>query len=57
MANEMGQHKMLATGKLKLAEGGAVPFLKSGKKDTPLEMAKRSNGVPGFKNGGKVKGK
>lgn len=57
MANEMGQHKMLATGKLKFAEGGAVPFLKSGKKDTPLEMAKRSNGVPGFKNGGKVKGK
>lgn len=54
----IGQHKAMAMGeKLKMAKGGAVPFLKSGKKDSPLETAKRNNGIPGFKKGGKVKDK
>ena len=42
---------------LKLKAGGSVPFLKSGKKDSPLETAKRNNGIPGYKAGGKVKSK
>jgi hypothetical protein len=37
---------------VKKALGGRVPFLKSGKKDSPLELAKRTNGIPGFKKGG-----
>jgi hypothetical protein len=48
-----GSKKEEAHDKKEMAFGGRVPFLKSGKKDTPLEMAKRSNGVPGFKKGGK----
>ena len=41
---------------VKKAFGGSIPFLKSGKKDSPLEIAKRSNGIPGFKKGGSSKG-
>lgn len=52
------QHKQMAMGiKPAFKSGGAVPFLKSGKPDSPLELAKRSNGVPGFKKGGSTKGK
>jgi hypothetical protein len=50
----LNQHKAIAMGvKPAFKGGGAVPFLKSGKKDTPLEAAKRANGIPGFKKGGK----
>jgi hypothetical protein len=37
----------------KFKAGGSVMYLKSGKKDSPLETAKRNNGIPGFKKGGK----
>ena len=48
------QRKAMAMGlKPAFKTGGTVPFLKSGKKDSPLEMAKRGNGIPGFKKGGK----
>lgn len=59
MANEMGQHKMMAAGKgtMKLAKGGGVPFLKSGKPMSPVTKAKAANGIPGFKSGGKTKDK
>jgi hypothetical protein len=63
MANDqMGQHKMMAMGKgirgavsstAKFARGGGV--LKSGVPTTPLTDAKRSNGIPGMKKGGKSK--
>jgi hypothetical protein len=43
--------------KKEMAFGGRVPFLKSGKQDSPLEVAKRNNGIPGFKKGGSSKGK
>lgn len=43
--------------KKEMAFGGRVPFLKSGKQDSPLETAKRNNGIPGFKKGGSTKGK
>jgi hypothetical protein len=38
------------------AKGGVVvgtPLRKTGLADTPLEKAKRQNGVPGMKKGGK----
>ncbi len=55
-SNAIPQHKQMAMGlKPAFKAGGAVPFLKSGKKDSPLETAKRANGIPGFKKGGKVK--
>lgn len=55
-SNAIPQHKQMAMGqKPAFKAGGPVPFLKSGKKDSPLETAKRSNGIPGFKKGGKVK--
>ena len=55
----IGQHKRMAMGKTNVGfkSGGLVPssqFLKSGKKDSPLETAKRANGIPGFKKGGKT---
>ncbi len=54
----IGQHKRMAMGKtVGFKSGGLVPstsFLKSGKKDSPLETAKRNNGIPGFKAGGKA---
>ena len=47
------QHKLLAMGKpIKMARGG---LLKTGIKDSPLENAKRNNGIVGLKKGGKVK--
>lgn len=65
MANDqMGQHKMMAMGKgirgnvtstSKFARGGNVGVLKSGIPTTPLTDAKRSNGIPGMKKGGKSK--
>ena len=53
----IGQHKRLAMGKSNVGfkSGGSTGFLKSGKKDSPLELAKRANGIPGFKSGGKAK--
>lgn len=39
----------------KMKTGGSLPYLKSGKKDSPLETAKRKNGIPGYKKGGKCK--
>ena len=52
------QRKLLAMGKPAYKSGGAVmPYLKSGKKDSPIETAKRNNGIPGFKTGGNVKAK
>ena len=58
MVQAINQHKALAMGlKPAFKSGGGVPFLKSGKKDSPLEVAKRANGIPGFKKGGSSKGK
>lgn len=54
--NQTGQHKRLAMGeKVGYAKGG--PVLPTGKKESPITVAKRNNGVPGFKSGGKVKDK
>ncbi len=52
----ISQHKRAAMGdsRVGFARGGRV--LKSGVPDTPLEKAKRANGVPGMKTGGKAKG-
>lgn len=50
------QHHRNATGALDLKTGGSVrtpALLKSGTPDTPLENAKRANGIPGMKKGGK----
>lgn len=54
----MSPRKQMAMGtKPAMKMGGAVSgFLKSGKKDSPLETAKRNNGIPGFKAGGAMKG-
>lgn len=65
MAN-VGQHKRMAMGQnvTGYARGGSVMskmdisgtsgrLLKSGKPDSPIEKAKRANGVPGMKSGGK----
>ena len=53
---QMSQHKRMATGeKVGFAGGGMVPPsrpLKTGMRDTPLENAKRANGIPGMKKGG-----
>lgn len=38
----------------KFKSGGSVVYLKSGKPDSPLETAKRNNGIPGFKKGGRA---
>lgn len=48
------QHKRLAMGeRAGFKKGGSVPARKTGIPDTPLEGAKRANGVPGMKHGGK----
>lgn len=53
------QHKRMAMGQditPKFARGGLVDKarqLKTGFGDGPVEMAKRRNGVPGYKKGGK----
>lgn len=46
--------------KTEFARGGSIVaantrLLKSGTPDSPLENAKRNNGIPGFKDGGKAK--
>lgn len=54
MAKAIPQRKRLAMdeGIQKFKTGGSVMYLKSGRKDSPLETAKRRNGIPGFKAGG-----
>lgn len=64
---QISQHKRMAMGQdadhssrsAKFAKGGSVgvPNLKTGIPDTPITDAKRANGVPGFRGGGKAKGK
>jgi len=52
--SQLGQHKRLAMGEsVGFAKGGPV-LPPSGKKESPLTVAKRNNGIPGFKAGGKV---
>ena len=66
----ISQHKLLAMGKglkspgdagvskrkTEFARGGSTGrLLKTGTPDSPLENAKRNNGIPGFKAGGKAK--
>lgn len=52
------QHKRLAMGdKVGFKKGGSMgmggaKLLKTGIPDSPIEMARRSNGIPGMKNGG-----
>lgn len=56
------QHKRMAMGqRVNYRAGGGVSIsnisstaLKSGKPDSPLEKAKRQNGVPGMRKGGKA---
>lgn len=61
----MGQHKAMAWGGDYAAGGvvragsssrikGVMPGIK-GQPMNPLEKAKRNNGIPGYKDGGKVK--
>lgn len=55
----MPQHKAMAAGEKvnDYARGGLVDnrrVLKSGKPDSPVELAKRRNMVPGYKKGGKA---
>lgn len=57
----IGQHKSMAMGKSlakapapgRFAAGGQVAPLKTGLPTNPITDAKRANGVPGFKRGGK----
>lgn len=56
--SQISQHKRLAMGeKVGFAKGGAVPartgLLKTGTPTSPLTDAKRANGIPGMKKGGK----
>jgi hypothetical protein len=60
------QHKRMAAGKSAVfARGGSVPSpmpslpmrARVAVPMSPLEVAKRNNGVPGFKKGGSAKGK
>lgn len=58
----INQHKRMAMGEaVGLAKGGAVPRMKGvmptikGQPMNPLTKAKMNNGVPGYKDGGKVK--
>lgn len=63
MNKDIPQHKRMAMGDKTAgcyAKGGAVrqsgsSLLKTGTPDTPLEDAKRANGLVGMKTGGKVK--
>lgn len=55
MTSSIPQHKRLAMGQ-GYKKGGSVQApknLKTGIPDTPIEKAKRANGVPGMKNGGR----
>lgn len=53
--SQVPQHKRLAMGQ-GLKAGGLVraPVLKTGIPDSPMEKAKRANGVIGMKKGGKA---
>ena len=56
---QVSQHKRLAMGeKVGFARGGSIMptgrALKTGIPDTPLEDAKRANGIPGMKKGGRA---
>lgn len=61
--NGISQRKNLAMGNPlhKYADGGRVNgntgagVMRTGIPDGPVEAARRSNGVPGFKHGGEVK--
>lgn len=63
MSDNISQHKRMAMGeKPGFKKGGLVmgsnppakvPSLKTGMRDTPMETAKRNNGIPGMKKGGK----
>lgn len=57
MTCDMGNMNTKGKKKPKMKSGGSLPYLKSGKKDSPLETAKRKNGIPGYKGGGDVKKK
>lgn len=49
------QHKRLAMGdKVGFKKGGSVggQLLKTGIPDSPIETARRNNGIPGMKKGG-----
>ena len=60
--NQITQHKRMAMGQnvghggstAKFARGG-IANLKSGIPTTPITDAKRANGIPGLKKGGKSK--
>lgn len=60
MKGSIPQHKRMAMGSKTqgYAKGGSVmpkpAVLKSGKPDTPIEKAKRANGIVGMNRGGKV---
>lgn len=62
MVKAINQHKQMAMGKKTqgYANGGSVNgnkgarAMKTGMPDSPLEAAKRRNGVVGMKKGGKV---
>ena len=62
MVQAIRQHKLLAMGKSvggsdkkdKFASGGSVSPMKTGLPTSPLTDAKRNNGIPGFKKGGKA---
>lgn len=46
------------SGKKQFARGGSTGrLLKTGTPDSPLETAKRANGIPGFADGGMAKKK
>jgi hypothetical protein len=63
MTKAIPQHKQMAMGKMTqgYANGGAVNgnrgarLMKTGIPDSPLEDAKRRNGVVGMKKGGRAK--
>lgn len=55
MASSIPQHKRMAMGQKPQGykTGGLVrPTRDTGLQDTPLEKAKRANGIPGMKKGG-----
>ena len=56
MKAAINQHKQMAMGqKVGMKAGGMVkPTVKTGMPDSPMEKAKRANGIPGFKKGGKA---
>lgn len=61
--SQLSQHKRLAMGQSingqssgsggKFAKGGSVAAMKTGLPTSPITDAKRANGIPGLKKGGK----